>query len=73
MPSLIHSAIEAGDFEFVQKMFQYDGVPDINVFDERGLTPLHAAVLFEQHKIVELLLKTVLMLMQSQMNQIQEI
>ena len=55
--NLIHSAIEAGDIEFVQKIFQYNGVPDINVFDERGLTPLHVAVLFEHQKIVEILLR----------------
>ena len=52
----LHSAIEAGDTEFVEKLFRYNGVPDINAFNEKGLTPLHVAVLYEQQKIGELLL-----------------
>ena len=52
----LHSAIEAGDKEFVEKLFRYNGVPDINACNEKGLTPLQVAVLYKHQNIIEFLL-----------------
>ena len=44
----LHSAVEANDKEFINKLFHNNGVSNINAVDERGLTPLHVAVLYVQ-------------------------
>ena len=53
----LHSAIEANDKEFIEKLFYVNDVSDINAVDERGLTPLHVAMLYKNEVITKLLIR----------------
>ena len=52
----LHNAIRNGEKEFIEKLFQYDYVDDIETTDELGLTPLHIAVLCKNDAIAKLLI-----------------
>ena len=56
MQTPLHNAIRNGEKDFIEKLFQYDYVNDIEVTDELGLTPLHMAILCKNDAIAKLLI-----------------
>ena len=53
----LHDAIRSNETEFIEKLFQFNFVQDINVTDKLGFTALHIAVLEKNVKVTETLLK----------------
>ena len=56
MQAPLHNAIRNGEKDFIEKLFQYDYVNDIETTDELGLTPLHTAILCKNDAIAKLLI-----------------
>ena len=52
-----HRAIRNNEIEFIEKLFEYDFVQDINATDEVGFTALHIAVIENNLKVTEILIE----------------
>ena len=52
----LHNAIRNGEKEFLEKLFQYDYVHNIEAIDKSGLKPLHVAILCKNEDIAKLLI-----------------
>ena len=53
----LHDAIRSNETEFIEKLFQFNFVQDINITDKLGFTALHIAVFEKNVKVTETLLK----------------